>query len=916
MNISLKFKKLLPYVGAIIAFIFLGYAYAPYTLQGKVVNQSDISSWNGMAHEIVEWNKANPSDHTLWTNSMFGGMPATTIAVKYHGDFTQYIYDFLFIGQRPASYLILSMIGAFLMFLAFGVNLWLAILGAIAVSFCSYNMQIIQVGHNTKMIAIAFMPWVIAALAWAYRRSAFWGALFFGFALSFQIKANHPQISYYLAIIVLGFVIWQLCKALKEKALPKFIKTSACVLVAGLLGIATNTNHLWPTYEYGQHTMRGGSELAVAKGDKTRQGLDLEYATRWSYGIKETPNLFIPNFNGGASSGALDSGSAMFKKLTEEYHYPEAQASEALQGMPLYWGPQDFTAGPMYMGAVCIFLCILGLFVVKGGVKWWLIGVSVVALVLSWGYHFMAPTRFFFEHIPLYNKFRTVSMILTILQITIPVLAVLALNQILNASDKATDSKSLKGLKWATVIAGGFALLFAIIPSIAGSFSTALDTMALPKDLVPALISDRISLLRGDALRSLIFVLLTFGVLLLAVKRKIKATYAYISLILLTLVDFWGVDKRYLNSSHFVEKEEFSSAWQKRPADDYIMQIEGSVAGQIDTTKSYRVLDLTRDPFNNAYSSYYHKMIGGYSPAKLQRYQDLIEKSLMPEMQTLTSDIKNAKTLDEAENLLGSYPALNMLNTRYIIVNPNGAPLVNRYALGNCWFVDSVLQVKDASAEMAALKAINPRTTAVIDKKFITDDISQFIDIQAVTDSTSYTQCVGSARNSSAQVADNQNVTMQRAGSAQAGNNKPVDCGEKEYITLVKYAPNCLTYSYKASAPKIALFSEVYYSPGWSATFTGKLSASCDNLTTQTSDNKHISQVNATMQEVKDMPLNIFRTNWILRGLYLPAAEGVITFRFQPHSFTAGATYSRLASGVLILLLICGLIFRKKLKTF
>ena len=358
-------KRILPYILAIVAFIIVGYAYAPYTLSGKVVNQSDISSWKGMSREIVEWNEAHPDDPTYWTNSMFSGMPATTISVIYHGDITKYLYDVLFVGQRPASYLIICMIGAFLMFLAFGVNVWLAILGAIAVAFCSYNMQIIQVGHNTKMVAIAFMPWVIASLVYAYRKNWLLGAALFGLALSFQIKANHPQITYYLAIIVLGFAIWQFCKAVKEKALGRFFKVSVAVLVAGLLGIAANTNHLWPTYEYGQHTMRGGSELSTGadngadkaqNGKKTRSGLDLEYATQWSYGIEETPNLFIPDFNGGASSGALDSSSSVYKTLTQQYNYPPLQAEQAVQNLPLYWGPQAFTAGPMYMGIITVFV--------------------------------------------------------------------------------------------------------------------------------------------------------------------------------------------------------------------------------------------------------------------------------------------------------------------------------------------------------------------------------------------------------------------------------------------------------------------------------------------------------------------------------------------------------------------------------
>ena len=606
-------KKLMPYLIAIIGFIAAGYAYAPYTLGGKVVNQSDISSWKGMSHEIVDWNEHHPNDPTYWTNSMFGGMPANTISIKYKGDLTQYIYELLFIGQRPASYLIISMIGGFLLFLAFGVNIWLAILGAIAISFCSYNMQIIQVGHNTKMIAIAFMPWVLAALVYAYNKRWLLGALLFGAALSFQIKANHPQITYYLAIIILGFVVWQFCSAIRSKSFGNFLKTSVAVLIAGLLGVGANVNHLWPTYEYGKQSMRGGSELvADSAADRGAQqkntGLDLEYATQWSYGIEETPNLLIPNFNGGASAGELSTSSETYKVLSGAY----GEANEIIKQLPLYWGPQPFTAGPMYMGAICIFLFILGLFVVKSGARWWLLGVSILAILLSWGYHFMAPTEFFFNNIPLYNKFRTVSMILVILQITIPILAVLAVNELFKEKEKnsAILDAHKKGLIWATIITGGFCLICAVIPSIAGNFNGASDSM-LPKEIANSLAIDRSKLLSSDALRSLIFILLAGGTIWFGFRKKIKSSHVYIVLILLVLIDLWGIDKRYLNSSHFVSDFEFEAPLKKRAVDDYILTTDNSL--------SYRVLDLSSDPFNNAYPSFYHKTVGGWRKSREER---------------------------------------------------------------------------------------------------------------------------------------------------------------------------------------------------------------------------------------------------------------------------------------------------------
>ena len=326
-------KQALPYIAIVLGFIVIAYAYAPELLKGNIVNQSDIAGWRGMSNEIVTHNENHPDDPTLWTNSMFGGMPANMISVKYEGDYTDPIYKALFIGERPASYLIISLIGGFLLFLAFGVNIWLAVVGAIAITFCSYNMQIIQVGHNTKMIAIAFMPWVLAAVVHAYRRAPFWGSLLFAFALSFQIKANHPQITYYLAMIVLAFVIAQLVISIRKKVIPEFIKTSALLLVVGLLGIATNINHLWPTYQYQEYSMRGGSELTHDEDIQSGKGLKTDYATAWSYGIEETPNLMIPDFNGGASTGELGIKSNTYQVLRG---YQDAR--QIIKQMPLYWG--------------------------------------------------------------------------------------------------------------------------------------------------------------------------------------------------------------------------------------------------------------------------------------------------------------------------------------------------------------------------------------------------------------------------------------------------------------------------------------------------------------------------------------------------------------------------------------------------
>ena len=851
---NLEWKKILKYALPILAFVVIAYGYAPQVLEGKIVNQSDISSWEGMANEIVTFNKTNPGERTLWTNSMFSGMPATSISVIYEGDFTQWLYDMFFTGERPASYLLISLVGGFLLMLSFGCNVYLAFLGAIAISFCSYNMQIIQVGHNSKMVAIAFMPWVLASVVYAYRKCAFWGALLFAFALSFQIKANHPQITYYLAIIILGYGIWQLCKALQEETFPKFLRTSAIVLVAGLLGIATNINHLWPTYEYAQHTMRGGSELLpddsssdsasaqqVEQGKKTRSGLDLEYATQWSYGIEETLNLMIPNFNGGASAGALDRSSETYKTLKKGGYQG---AEQIVKQLPLYWGPQPFTAGPMYMGAISVFLFVLGFFVLRGGIRWWIGGVSLLALLLGWGYHVMPVSEFFFNWVPMYNKFRTVSMILVILQILIPVLGIVAVNEILFGEDyQGKKQRVQKGMYWALGITAGVCALFAIVPSLAGSFVSMSDGQ-LPGEVAVALARDRAGLLSSDAWRSVFFIVAAFVVVFLAYKRIwIKPVTAAVILAALVLVDLWSVDKRYLNDSHFVTKREFNNAFAKRPVDEIILQ---------DTDPHYRVLDLSVNTFNDAYVSYHHKTIGGYSPAKLQRYQDLIERNISPEISVLASQMGNIQTIEDAQNAMVYLPVLSMLNTKYIVLNGSVPPVENNFRLGNAWFVNDIVPANNANEEIDLLRSANPAFQAVVSTDFIGQNDALAEEVGRL--------------------------------AANVGNEEEAveDMSLNNFIELASYAPNRLVYNYSSSKPQITLFSEVYY-PGWEATITPTAGG-------------------------EPQKLDIFRANWILRGAVIPAGDYTIEFTFNPTSFEKGETYSMISSGILILFLLGGLV--------
>jgi len=820
----INYKKYLPYLIAVLSFAAAAYLFTPQVLQKKVVNQSDIASWRGMANEIITYNEAHPDkDPALWTNSMFSGMPATSISVVYEGDYTDYVYKLIhkLAGSRPPSYLLISMIGAFLLFLAFGISVPLSAIGAMALTFCSYNLQIIQVGHNSKMVAIAFMPWVLAAVVYAYKRTTLkgvlTGALLFAFALSFQIKANHPQITYYLAIMVLGFGFAQLYSSIKERFFPDFLKRSLILLAAGLLGIAVNINHLWPTYEYSKFTMRGGSELAVEEG-KEQKGLDIAYATSWSYSPGEMPNLMIPNFNGGSSSGELSTSSETYKALKSAGYNG---AEQAIKQLPLYWGPQPFTAGPMYMGAISVFIFILGLILLRGPVKWWIAIVSLLAVFLSWGSNLLFFTEFFFKYVPMYSKFRTVSMVLVILQITIPLLGCIILSQLLGEKGEKYEIKKVKsGMTIALAITAGISLLFALIPSLAGSFISGADSQ-MPDALKQSLVQDRMSLLRSDAIRSLIFILLGASAIWFTFTGKLKRNMFYGVLALLIFADMWVIGKRYLNDSHFIKSRDFESQYALRPVDKMILE---------DKDPNYRVLDLSINTFNDAHVSYHHKTIGGYSPVKMQRYQDMIERHITVEMQQIAKDISGSKTIEEAQENLGNYPVLNMLNTRYIVLGAENPPVKNANAFGNSWFVSNVISVNSATEEIGSLNRLESSLTAIVHSEFL-EEIK------------------GCSQDS---------------------------LSTSESVLLTAYSPNRLEYKSASAANRLAIFSEVYYPAGWRAYVDG--------------------------QEVK-----ILRANYILRALNIPAGEHTIVFEFKPDSFKKGELWSRITSGVLVLMLLATL---------
>ena len=848
------------YAGILLLFIGLAYGYTPQVLDGMIVNQSDIASWKGMANEAVTHNAAHPEDPTAWTNSMFGGMPTTATIDSFEGDWTDAIYDFLLTGRRPASYLLIALIGGFLLMLSMGMGKLVAIAGAIAIAFCSYNMQIIQVGHNTKMQAIAYFPWVLAGVIFTYRTvmagkdswkswlpKTILGATLFAFALSMQIKANHLQITYYLAIVIFAYAIGQLIyicidKTRRSALLKRFFVASALLLVIGIVGIATNANKLIPTYEYTPYTMRGGSELSSDSDSHNDKGLDLAYATAWSYGISEMPNLMIPNFNGGTSSGELDMDSETGKLLKRA---GQPNLRQTLKHMPLYWGPQPFTAGPMYMGAITIFLFVLGLGLCKGREKWWIVAATVIAIFLAWGNHFMWFTKLWFKYAPMYNKFRTVSMALTVLQVTLPLLGFYTLDRILK--EKYTLKEFGKSGMVAYACTGLFCLVCALMPGIAGTFTSAADA-GQPDILVDALILDRASLMVKDAWISFWMITVTAALLIWAMwnaktdavgeegsfVRKGRMTIAGVAIVFLVAIDLLPVGKRYLNESHFVTPKDFTAHYEPRLVDDLIHE---------DTDPNYRVLDLSVNTFNDAIQSYHHKCIGGYSPVKLQRYQDLIDKYITDEIYDVYGVVDNAATIQDVEAALPELKVVSMLNGKYIILGANYSPVVNPYAYGNAWFVSDFVAAANPDEEIALLGGTDLRTTAVIGDDFAWARLTQ-------TDSL--------------------------------GN---------DVIELSHYAPNDLRYDFSTGAERAAIFSEIYYPKGWKAWIepAGVSGEVRNGRYHPTAEGK---------------PVELFRADWMLRGAIIPTGEGQLIMRFEPDSYQLGENISRACSILLILLLL------------
>jgi hypothetical protein len=755
--------KFAPHIAAFLLFICISFMYFTPVIEGKQLIGHDTESWICMAKESVDYNAAH-NDAALWTNSMFGGMPTYQISLSQPNNILKFVDDVVRVFPNTVYYLMLYLIGFYILLLAFRVNPWLAIVGAIAFSFASYNFIIIAAGHNSKAITIAYMAPLIGSVFMTFRRKLLLGGLLTTIFLGLAIRANHVQILYYTVIILLFLGIAEFVYSFKEKEIPKFLKSCGVLLAAAAVGIGINATSLMTTYDYSKATMRGESNGLTVDTQSSQHGLNKDYITQWSYGVDESMTLLIPNFKGGASGGTLTADSETGKKLAS-LGAPNVDQILKENQFPLYWGAQPFTSGPVYIGAIVCFLFVLGLFLVDKRTKWWLLPMIALTLMLSWGKNFMWLTDLFINYVPLYNKFRTVSMTLVATGFGMTLLAVLALKEVF--AEKTDKQKLIKPVLISAGIVGGIALIFALIPSLAGSFTSAADAQyqgnnAFLRETLPL---DRADLLRSDALRSLVFVLLSAGLIWLYAKNYLKSKLAYVLFAVLVLGDLAPVAKRYLNNDNFQRPRRFDNLIQPSNADKIILEDKSQ----------YRVLDATVDVFQNAAPSYFHKNIGGYHAAKLRRYQELINMYLTKEMGQMFASFGRAKSTEQITSTMDSLGILNMMNMKYLIYNKEAAPLVNPYANGNAWFVGNIRVADGANQEMKMLGEINTKKEMVVDKSFAAQ-----LPTKLTSDSSAH-------------------------------------------IALVKYNPNQLKYSFSSKTDQVAVFSEIYYEKGWNAYINGKL---------------------------------------------------------------------------------------------
>ena len=767
-------KKFLPDVVVIAVFAIISFAYffVPIT-QGKILYQHDASAGVGAAQEMTEYQNRT-GETTRWTNSIFGGMPTYQMSPSYQSTdgLSQVMNAYHLWLPDNVWFLFAYLLGFYILLRAFDFRQSLAALGSVMWAFSSYFLIIIAAGHLWKVMALAYLPPMIAGVVLAYRGRYLSGFIVTALFTAFEIKANHVQMTYYYLFIILFMVIAYLVKSIREKQLAVFLKATGVLAAAALIGIAINLSSLYHTWQYQKESMRGKSELVKKDAaNQTSSGLDRDYITQWSYGIDETLTLLVPDAKGGASVPLSKNATAMAKADPQI----QSMIPQLYDAFPQYFGTQPGTSGPVYVGAFVLFLFILGLFIVKGPMKWALLAATILSVLLAWGHNFMGFTNFFLDYIPMYAKFRTVASILVIAEFTIPLLAALTLKKIVDEPDVL--SKQMKFAYISLALTAGVAALIALFPDMMGPFVSEQERQMIGSiqgmdggtaRTILANISDmRAAMVSSDAWRSVIIILIGFALLFAYKLKKLRADYMIAALLVLCLVDMWQVDKRYLNDEMFVPKSERDMPQQPTATDIEINK---------DKSLDYRVLNFASNTFNENETSYFHKSIGGYHPAKLRRYQEMVDAYIVPEMQKAMQAIAAKGGNMQQVDGVKLFPVLNMLNTKYFIFPLQGGatiPLKNIYAQGNGWFVDKIDYVADANAEYAEVGKIDVRHEAVADKQF-----------EAVL------------------------------GQAKANDSTAT-------VKLDKYEPNNLQYTVNSKNGGIVVFSEIYY-PGWKATVDGQ----------------------------------------------------------------------------------------------
>ncbi|HEY5405623.1 MAG TPA: hypothetical protein VIJ92_00985 [Ginsengibacter sp.] len=836
---NFNFKKILPHIIAIVVFLIVAVIYCKPALQGKVVSQHDIQGWRGMSQQSVEFHDKY-GYYPLWTNSMFGGMPAYQIAFDSRTKLqVGYLDNILKLGlPNPISFFFLACICFYFLCIVVGVSPWVGILGGLAYSYSTFDPIIVAVGHNTQMLSIGYMPAVLAGLVLLFQKKYWTGFAVTAFFSALLIGQNHLQMIYYTLIIAAIMSIAFLVKSYREKQLGVAFKSAGLALIAGVLGLACNAVTMMPTYEYAKESMRGGrSELTIPgqTGNKTKGGLDKDYAFNYSLGIPEVMTFIVPGLYGGSNGGDEYTTSSKFVEKFSGIGVPEENALQYANAYS-YWGDQPTTSGPVYLGAIICLLFIFGLVYVKSWHKWWIVAATVLGILLAWGSNFQAFNYFLFDHLPFYNKFRAPTMGLVIPQLCLPLLAVLAVDKLV--SEQIDYAEAWKKIKLTGIITGIILVLLAgfyFTASFSGKSDKSLkenfkqsllqqvpqgqqptpqmeqQAEDVSRGLMGALQTDRKDLMGGDLLRSIILMGVAFAIIALFVKKKFSPVIVIVSLIVLSGYDLLGIDTRYLNSNNFVEDTDFESAFNPTEADLQIMKDPDHA--------NFRVFNTTVDPFNDASTSYHHNSVGGYHPAKLGLYNDIITYQLAK---------KNMQVFD-------------MLNTKYFIVqNPQtGKPVaqLNPDAFGNAWLAKGIKYVDNANEEMNALDSTDLKDTAVVDKRY------------------------------------------------QSQIKQPPVPDSSAYIKLKQNLNDKIDYTFHSATPQFAVLSEVYYPLGWDAFIDGKKA-------------------------------DYVKTDYVLRGMYVPAGDHEIEFRFEPKSVSTGRSITIISNIIVFLSMIVALVFyiRRKQK--